>query len=89
MLSPSFKNIFVNTPSIIILSVLLMVMSIAIACCTDFVRQYGLPVLLAFTVVFGLLVGICCAGTQPQIVLAAAGITAVVVIGLTIFSCKI
>jgi len=87
MNSTSFKQIFGNTVSIIVLSVLLMAMSIAIACCTEFVRRFGLPVLLAFTLVFGLLIGIICANTNSQVVLAAAGITAVVVIGLTIFSC--
>lgn len=34
MKSQSFKSIFATTPSIIILSVLLMVLSIVVACCT-------------------------------------------------------
>lgn len=87
MNSQTFKNIFDNTPALIILSVLLMVMSIGIGCCPDFVRNYGLPILFTFTIVFGLFVGIICAKTKPEIVLAATAITALVVIGLTIFSC--
>lgn len=76
-----------NKPVVIILSVLLMAMSIVISCCVDVVRKFGLPIMLVFTIVFALLVGVICATTKSSIVLTAAGITAVVVVGLTIFAC--
>ncbi len=63
MNSPTFKNMFVNTPAIIILSVLLMVMSCVIGCFLTTTRKYGLPILLVFTLIFSLLVGIICAST--------------------------
>lgn len=64
-----------------------MAMSIVISCCVDVVRKFGLPIMLVFTIVFALLVGVICATTKSSIVLTAAGITAVVVVGLTIFAC--
>lgn len=76
-----------NTAVIIIVSVLLLAVSIVISCCVDVVRKFGLPVLIIFTLLFSILIGITCATTNPQIVLTAAGITAVIVIGLTIFAC--
>lgn len=65
MKTQSFKTIFVNTPAMIIISVLLIVLSIVVGCCVETMRKYGLPILLAFTFLFAVLVGIICAGTKP------------------------
>lgn len=73
----------------IIVSVLLLALSIVIGCCVEVVRKYGLPILIAFTFLFSILVGIICSETKSEIVLMAAGITAVIVIGLTAYACKI
>lgn len=66
-----------------------MAVSIVIGCCVEVVRKFGLPILIVFTLLFSILVGIACASTNPQIVLTAAAITAVIVIGLTIFACNL
>lgn len=86
-LSPSFGKIFNNTPMLIIVSVGLMAMSFVFCCCIDFVRKYGLPILIVFTLLEAILVGIICSMTKTSIVLMAAGITAVIVIGLTAYAC--
>jgi FtsH-binding integral membrane protein len=88
MNSESFRKTFGSTAAIIILSVGLMVFSIVIGCCQDFTRKYGLPILIIFTIIFALLVGVICSASNPQVVTTAAGITALVVIALTIFSCN-
>lgn len=88
MKTQSFKTMFVNTPAIIIISVLLMALSIVVGCCGETMRKYGLPILIGFTILFSLLVGIICAGTKPEIVLMATAITAVVVVALTIYACN-
>ena len=87
MNSQAFTKIFVNTPVIIIVSVLIMAISLVIGCCTEVVRKYGLPILIFFTLLFSILVGIICSMTSSKIVLMAAGITAVIVIGLTAYAC--
>lgn len=89
MKSQTFRNIFGNAVAVIILSVLLLVFSIAIGCCAETFRKYGLPILIVFTVIFALLVGVICSMTKPEIVLAATGITALIVVGLTIYACKL
>ena len=88
MNSEIFKKIFVNIPVMIILSVLLIALSCVIGCCTDFMRKFGLPIFILFTLVMGLLVGIACAGTKPHIVLAAAGLTLLIVAVLTAYACN-
>ena len=88
MNSPSFKNMFVNVPAIIILTLLLLVISIVIGCCYERVRQYALRIFVVFLIVESLLVGILCAQTNPSIVLTAAAITTAIVIGLTVYACK-
>ena len=87
MNSKTFKNTFVNTPAIIILSVLLIASSIAIGCCWRALRPYGPIVTIVFTLIFALMIGIVCAGTKPDIVAMAAAITFVICVGLTIFAC--
>lgn len=88
MKSEFFKSVFGSAPAIIIVSVLLMVLSISIACCCqDAYRKYGLPILIVFTILFAILVGIVCSKTKPEIVLAATGITALIVVGLTLYAC--
>lgn len=87
MNDPAFSNFFLQPPVYLCLFVVYIAMCFILGCCTDFARKYGLPILVVFTIVFGLIVGIICAGTSPVTVLTAAGITAVVVIALTIFSC--
>ena len=87
MNSEIFKKIFVNTPVIIILSVLMVALSCVVGCCTDFMRKFGLPIFILFTIVMSLLVGIACAGTKPHIVLAAAGLTCLIVAALTAYAC--
>lgn len=88
MSSQTFKNIFVNTPVIIIVSVLLMAFMCVIACCRDFMRKYGLPVFIIFTILMSIMVGIACVGTKPHIVFAAAGLTLLIVIVLTAYACN-
>ena len=87
MNSQTFKNIFVNTPMIIVVSVSLMAVSIAVACFQEVMRKYGLPILIVFTLLFSILVGIICAQTKSSIVLTAFGITAFLVIALTAYAC--
>lgn len=87
MTSPSFKSAFVNVPAITILSVLLFAISIIVACCYQKVQKFGLAILIAFVIIESLLVGIMCSQTNPATVLTAAAITAIVVIGLTLFAC--
>lgn len=88
MKSDSFKTIFVNTPAIIIVSVLLMAFSCFIGCFSEALQKYGLPIMLVFTLLFSILVGIICSKTKPEIVLTATAITAAIVIALTIFACN-
>jgi FtsH-binding integral membrane protein len=87
MKSDSFKNVFMNNAAIIIVSVLLMALSIFIGCFSETLQKYGLPIMIAFTLLFAILVGIICAKTKPEIVLTATAITAAIVVALTIFAC--
>ncbi len=86
--SPVFKKVFVNLPMIIILSVVLMALSCVIGCALATFRKYALPIFIAFTLVFALLVGISISGYQSKIVLMAAGITFALVAALTIYACN-
>lgn len=61
MISPSFKSTFCNVPAMAILSVLLFVISIVVACCYQQMERFGLPIFVAFVIVESLLVGIMCA----------------------------
>lgn len=88
MNSPTFKNMFVNVPAIIILSILLLVVSLAIGFCYQRVRQYALPLFAVFVVVESLFVGIICSQTNPSVVLTAAAITTVIVLALTAYACN-
>lgn len=85
--SQSFKTAFCNIPAMTILSILLFIISMAAACCAQQMQKYGLIIFIAFVVVESLLVGILCAQTNPHTVLTSAGITALIVIGLTIYAC--
>ena len=85
--SPAFKTVFMNTPMIIILSVLLMGLSCFISCATDAFRKFALPIFIAFTLVFALLIGISICGYKSKIILMAAGLTLLLTAGLTIFAC--
>ena len=76
-----------NTPAIIIISVLLIGISLVIGCCWEAVRPYGLPILIVFTLIFSLFVGIACAASKTSVVATAAVATLGLVIGLTIYAC--
>lgn len=85
--SELFKTIFINIPMIIILSVVLMALSCFIGCAVNTFRKYALPLFIAFTLVFALLIGISICGYKSKIVLMAAGITFLLVTALTIYAC--
>lgn len=61
---------------------------IAISCCGNLARSYPTNVVLLgmFTVAEAFLIGVVCSRYDPQTVLAAAGITCVLVIALTLFA---
>lgn len=73
---------------IIVVSVSLMAISFVVACCQEVMRKYGLPILIVFTLLFSILVGIICAQTKSNVVLTAFGITAFLVIALTAYACN-
>ena len=74
--------------AVIALSVLLIILSIVIGCCTDFFRRYALPIFIIFTLLVSVLVAICISAYQSSVVLIAVVFTLVLVIGLTIYACK-
>jgi len=74
-------------PMIIILSVLLMGLSCFIACLPDLFRRFALPIFIAFTLVFSLILGITICGYKSKVVLMAAGITFLLVTALTVYAC--
>jgi hypothetical protein len=73
---------------IIVLSVLLMVLSIGMACCQDIFRKFALVFFIVFTLVFALLIGVTICGYKSKVVLMAAGITFVLAAALTVFACN-
>lgn len=85
--SPLFKKIFINAPMIIILSVLLIVMSCVIGCALAAFRKYALPIFIAFTIVFALIIGISICAYKSKVILMAAGITLLLVVALTAYAC--
>ena len=83
-----FKRAFINLPMIIILSVLLIALSFFIGCCVDTFRKVALPVFIVFTLLFAIIVGISICGYRSKVVLMAAGITFILVAGLTAYACN-
>lgn len=75
-------------PMLIILSVLLIAMSCVIGCCTDVFRKCALPIFIAFTLVFSLLVGISISNYESKIIFLAFGFTFFIVAALTAFACN-
>jgi FtsH-binding integral membrane protein len=47
--STTFRSTFINTVTVLIVSVALLAVSIVIGCCTDVFRKYALPLFLLFT----------------------------------------
>ena len=86
--SPSFKKTFASTIPVILISVALMVLSIVIACCTDFFRRFALPIYIIFTILMSLMVAIAISAYQSSVVLTSVVITLVIVVGLTIYACN-
>ena len=62
--------------------------SIIFCCCNNVARKYPLNIILlfAFTILESILLGVIAATYKLEEVLIAAGITAVVVVGITIFA---
>ena len=83
-----FKEKFINTVTVILLSVLLLTLSIVIGCCTNTFRKCPLPIFIVFTLCMSLLVAMVICGYQSQVVLLSVGITLLVVVALTIYACK-
>lgn len=65
-----------------------LVTVIAISCCSNLARNYPTNVVLLgiFTLAEAFLIGVICSRYDPETVLAAAGITCVLVIALTLFA---
>ena len=65
-----------------------IVISIIFCCCNNVARKYPLNIILlfAFTILESILLGVIAATYKLEEVLIAAGITAVVVVGITIFA---
>jgi len=74
-------------PAFIIITVLLITLSIIIACCTDVFRRYALPIFVLFTALISLLVAIGISAYKSESILAAVLITSVLVVGLTVYAC--
>jgi len=87
--SPWFKQAFVNVPALIILTVLIIAVTCAIACCMQTFRKYALPIFIVFTILMSLLVAIAISGYSSQAILTAVGITLFLVVSLTIYACTI
>jgi hypothetical protein len=64
-----------------------MAMSCFMGCCVDTFRKVALPVFIAFTIVFALLIGVSISGYKSKVILLAAGITLLLVAALTIYAC--
>lgn len=84
-----FKNTFASVPFIVLLALLLVGLIIVMVCLPDFFKKFTMPISIVFIIVFALLISVICASAQSESILAAIVISAVAVIGLTIYSCNI
>lgn len=66
-----------------------MVLSCVIGCCNEVFKKFALPIFIAFTLLFALLVAISICGFKSKIVLMAAGLTFLLVLALTAYACNI
>lgn len=85
--STTFRSTFINTATVIIVSVALLAVSIVIGCCTDVFRKYALPLFLLFTALEAFLVAIAICGFSSKVILMAVGITLALTLVLTIYAC--
>ncbi len=84
----SIKDIIGQTWVVITASVLLLAMTIFIYCFTETFRKFALPIFIIFTIVFSVVVASVVSAYDSKTVLAAAALTAAVVVGLTAYACK-
>ena len=82
-----FRKTFGSSGVLILVSVLLVVLSIVIACCNEFFRRYAIPIFTLFTLLVSLLVAITITKYKSQAILTAVVLTLVLVAGLTAYAC--
>jgi FtsH-binding integral membrane protein len=63
MTNKAFADFLANPAVLFSILAAYIAISVILCCCREWVRKYGLPILLIFTLVFSLLVGMICANT--------------------------
>lgn len=85
---PTFYSTFADPDVFFMIPLALLGLSLAVFFLYDELKTYGLPILIAWTILESILTGVICSLYPVDFVLASLGITTLIVVGLTVYACN-